>query len=82
MEALGLLLDAYCELITLGGSTPKRTALLGLLVAIPMAGLLVALGTRNVVAGGVIAGVIFLLYGFVPKVGELSQKSLRTLVSK
>ena len=62
MEALGLLLDAYCELITLGGLTPKGIALLGLLVAVPLAGILVALSTGTIVAGAGTAAIVFLLF--------------------
>ena len=62
MEALGLLLDAYCELITLGGLTPKRTALLGLFVAMLVAGGLVALGTRTIAGGVVTAATIAVLF--------------------
>ena len=62
MEPLGLLVSAYCEIVTLGGLASKGTVLWGFVVVILLATPAVGFGTRSVAGGAATAVTIALLF--------------------
>ena len=56
MEALGLLLDAYCELITLGQPSFARLAKLLLFAGVGVGGAIGFLRTGTIAGAAIVAG--------------------------